>query len=78
MSNEMVAWPYRYRHVASKGYVVWRDVFEGRMQCTIEDAVETHRVAVFVIESEAADYCDYRNHVRPALLTWCRGCNDEI
>lgn len=56
-------WPYRYRYVLSLGYVVWRDVFEGQMRCSLHDAVLTHKVAVFVCESEASDYCAYRNEM---------------
>ena len=54
-------WPHRYEHFNSRGYVVWRDVFEGEMRCALDDAVMAHKVAVFVCESEAKNYCEYRN-----------------
>jgi hypothetical protein len=54
-------WPHRCNYLPSLGYVVWRDVFEGQMRCSLEDAVRTHKAAVFVCESEAEDYCRYRN-----------------
>lgn len=54
-------WPLRYEYLSSLGYVVWRDVFEGNMTCALSDAVKGHKVAVFVTESEAEDYCNYRN-----------------
>jgi hypothetical protein len=56
-----VRWPHRYKYLSSMGHVVWRDVFEGRMKCALDDAVKTHKVAVFVCESEAAEYCQHRN-----------------
>jgi len=57
----MPRWPHRYKYLSSMGYVVWRDVFEGDMRCALDDAVKEHKVAVFVCESEASNYCDYRN-----------------
>ena len=57
----MVKYPHRYAYFSSIGYVVWRDVFDGNMTCSFDDAVKTHKVAVFVTEEEAKNYCDYRN-----------------
>ena len=31
------------------------------MRCPLDDAVKTHKVAVFVTETEASNYCGYRN-----------------
>ena len=56
------AWPHRCTYLPDMGYVVWRDVFEGRMECSIDVAVRAHKVAVFVCGSEAAEYCEHRNH----------------
>jgi len=55
------AWPHRCAYLPDMGYVVWRDVFEGRMECSIDVAVRAHKVAVFVCGSEAAEYCEHRN-----------------
>lgn len=54
-------WPHRCTYLPDLGYVVWRDVFEGQMKCSLDAAVRTHKAAVFVVESEAEDYCRYRN-----------------
>lgn len=53
-------WPYRYRYMEGMGYVVWRDVFEGRPY-DLKDGILAHRQATFVIEADAKDYCLYRN-----------------
>lgn len=52
------------------GYVVYRQVF-GLRKCTLEDGIRAHKVALFITESEAADYCEYRNH-----MTWKYGSDD--
>jgi hypothetical protein len=57
----MPRWPHRYQWVTELGYVVWRDVFDDGMRCEVNKAVLAHKVAVFVTEAEAKDYCDYRN-----------------
>ena len=58
----MPKWPHKYEHISELGYVVWRDVFDTvSMRCTLRDAVLAHKVAVFVCEDEAIDYCKYRN-----------------
>ena len=54
-------WPLKYQWVTSLGYVVWRDVFEGNMKCSLMDAVIAHKEAVFVCEEYAKNYCDLRN-----------------
>ncbi len=55
-------WPYRYRYIINMGYVVWQDVFEGQeMPYSLDEAAQKLRLAVFVIENEAADYCRYIN-----------------
>ena len=61
--SNMPRWPHRYEYLASMGFVVWRDVFEGDRKCNLDDAVKGHKVAVFVTESEASNYCDYRNAI---------------
>lgn len=61
MTEQMPHWPYRCEYLSSRGYVVWRDVFEGKMRCALDDAVRTHTTAVFVTEREALNYCEYRN-----------------
>ena len=57
---------YRHRWIlTSGGYVVYRhlipDIFDqpGRA----DEAALAHRVATFVTEQEAADYCEYRNRL---------------
>ena len=54
-------WPHRVTGYQPGGYVVWRDVFEGNMRCTPEEAAQAHKVATFVCESEALNYAEYRN-----------------
>ena len=61
MASEAVVWPHRYAFFSSMGYVVWRDVFEGDMRCALKDAVMAHKVAVFVLESDAKKYCNFRS-----------------
>lgn len=55
------AWPYRSTFFNDVGYVVWRDVFEGDMRCTLKEAALAHMVATFVQESDALWFCDRRN-----------------
>ena len=56
-------WPHRVTGWQTDigGDVVWRDVFEGNMCCTLDEAVKAHKVATFVTEVEATNYADYRN-----------------
>jgi hypothetical protein len=60
-SDKYPVWPHRMEYLSDLGYVVWRDVFEGKMKCTLDAAVRTHKVAVFVSESEASAWCKHRN-----------------
>lgn len=62
--TEPPRWPHRCTYLSDLGYVVWRDVFEGAMRCSLDQAVRAHKAAVFVAESEAEDYCRYRNETR--------------
>ena len=39
------------------------------MKCPLDDAVKAHKVAVFVCESEAAEYCQHRNALTAKLGT---------
>lgn len=50
---------YRYLWITRQGYVVFRDL--ASPECDATEAALAHRVAVFVAESDAADYCRYRN-----------------
>lgn len=53
---------YRYLFIPNiNGYVVYRHFFE--TNCTFEEMAATHGVATFVCESEACDYCAYRNEM---------------
>lgn len=45
----------------SLNYVVYRH-FDG-LKCSEEQEAVTHRIATFVCESAAKDYCDYRNEM---------------
>lgn len=60
-SETLPRWPFRVAPYQPGGYVVWRDVFEGDMRCTVEDAAREHRVATFVTEAAALNYAEYRN-----------------
>ena len=46
-------WSYR------DGYLVYRHFSD--LACTADEMATAHKVAVFVTEAEAQDYCDYRN-----------------
>jgi hypothetical protein len=46
--------------------VVWRDVFEGNMKCSLDDAIAAHAQAVFVDEGDAKEYCTFKNTTPPA------------
>jgi hypothetical protein len=54
-------WLLKYKWVTGRGYVVWRDVFEGKMKCSLDEAVTSHTQAVFVDEADAKDYCNFKN-----------------
>lgn len=62
-TGEQPRWPHRVGPYSCQlgGYPVWRDVFEGEMRCSLEEAIRAHRVATFVCESEADNYAEYRN-----------------
>jgi hypothetical protein len=61
VSNGFPRCPHRVKYLSGLGYVVWRDVFEGEMKCSLDEAVRAHKVAVFVCESDAIAWCKYRN-----------------
>lgn len=53
---------YRYLWLnALGGYVVYRHFDD--LECSVEEMATTHRSATFVFESEASDYCAYRNEM---------------
>jgi hypothetical protein len=54
-------WPHKYQWVTGRGYVVWRDVFEGNMKCSLDEAITAHTQAVFVFEDDASNYCNFKN-----------------
>ena len=58
-------WPLKYKWVTGRGYVVWRDVFEGNMKCSLDEAVTAHTQAVFVDEADARNYCNFKNTTPP-------------
>lgn len=53
---------YRYLHYSPLGYLVYRAAFDPATSSLIDAAVE-HKVAVFVDEDTARDYCVYRNEM---------------
>jgi hypothetical protein len=59
-------WPLKYQWVNGRGYVVWRDVFEGNMKCPLDEAIAAHAQAVFVDEGDAKEYCTFKNTAPPA------------
>jgi hypothetical protein len=54
--------PHLQESLGTGGYLVYRRAFDTD-RCTLEDGAVAHKVAVFVTESEAANYCHYRNHM---------------
>lgn len=52
---------YRYMFLSAYGYVVYRHFDD--LKCGVEKMAVTHRSAIFVFETEAADYCAYRNEM---------------
>ena len=48
---------YRYVYLSDLGYVVYRHFADG----DVVSVAKAHKVAVFVCEIEASDYCAYRN-----------------
>jgi len=59
-------WPLKNQWVNGRGYVVWRDVFEGNMKCSLDDAIAAHTQSVFVDEADAKEYCTFKNTTPPA------------
>ena len=59
-------WPLKHKWVNGRGYVVWRDVFEGNMKCPLDEAIAAHAQAVFVDEGDAKEYCTFKNTTPPA------------
>jgi hypothetical protein len=59
-------WPLKHQWVNGRGYVVWRDVFEGNMKCSLDEAIAAHAQAVFVDEGDAKEYCTFKNTTPPA------------
>lgn len=59
-NDALPEWPLRVTYISQLGYVVWRDVFEGR-DVDPRRFLPLHQVAVFVAETDAIDYCRYRN-----------------
>ena len=68
-------WPLKHKWVNGRGYVVWRDVFEGNMKCPLDEAIAAHAQAVFVDEGDAKEYCTFKNTTPPAAQ-WV-GLTDE-
>ena len=52
---------YKYLSTAD-GYLVYRALVS-KPHIPLEDVARAHKVAVFVDESEARDYCRYRNEL---------------
>lgn len=50
---------YRTRWITGMGYVVYRHFPE--MKCSVEEWAKVHKVAVFVQEDEAMEFCVLRN-----------------
>jgi hypothetical protein len=69
-------WPHKYQWVTGRGYVVWRDVFEGNMKCSLDEAITAHTQAVFVFEDDASNYCDFKNTHPPQRTeqNFCSRC----
>jgi hypothetical protein len=59
-------WPLKHHWVNGRGYVVWRDVFEGNMKCPLDEAIAAHTQSVFVDEADAKEYCTFKNTTPPA------------
>ncbi len=63
-NSRKVRWPYRYRYIIDIGYVIWKDVFENQpIPYSLDVVAQKLKIAVFVVESEAADYCRYVNEL---------------
>lgn len=53
---------HRMIYLSDLGYVVYRHSFD-EAKCTVADGARAHKVAVFVEEVAALDYCKYRNRL---------------
>ena len=70
-------WPLKHKWVNGRGYVVWRDVFEGNMKCPLDEAIAAHTQSVFVDEADAKEYCTFKNTTPPAAQ-WVGLTDEEI
>jgi hypothetical protein len=59
-------WQLKCQYVVGRGYVVWRDVFDGDMKCSLDEAITAHTQAVFVFQVDAKEYCNFKNNTPPA------------
>lgn len=62
MTDKKPTYKCRWTQEFNPGYVVYRHVFDDK--CSYEDGIRAHKVALFVSEDEAVDYCKYRNKTR--------------
>lgn len=53
-------WGYQNIWLSGVGYVVYRAIFDLK-KCTIREGATDHKVAVFVTECEAIEYCNFKN-----------------
>lgn len=53
---------YRDIYMHEHGYIVYRHCFDETC-CGVTDGALAHKVAVFVDEASATDYCTYRNRL---------------
>ena len=58
---------YQQKKLRNMGYVVYRDV-SPEMMVKTGNYVIAHKVAEFVSELEAQNYCDYRNYMTEKYL----------
>lgn len=45
----------------SLNFIVYRHFSD--LTCSVEQMAEVHKIASFICDSEAKDYCDYRNQM---------------
>ena len=53
---------HRTVYLSDLGYVVYRHSFD-EARCSVAEGARAHKVAVFVEERAALDYCAYRNRL---------------
>lgn len=70
MGKTDTTYKWEWMNEFNPGYAVYRDLFD-LSKCTFAEGVKAHMVALFVSEAEAADYCQYRNH-----MTWKYASDD--